>query len=151
MKGIFLVALSAVILLLAAGQVARAAPLSDLRDLQWQQRIILVDETHQRYEAEQLLQTLKYDVDDRDIIWFVLQPQSILSNQSILTNYEGALSPQFQARIKAQYALQPGTVVLIGKDGGVKQRLNYPDFKQLFAEIDRMPMRISEMQSRRTD
>lgn len=38
--------------------------------------------------------------------------------------------------------------VLIGKDGGVKERIDRIDFDYLFRAIDRMPMRRAEMRAK---
>ena len=45
-----------------------------------------------------------------------------------------------------QYAVKPGEVILIGKDGGLKLRLDNLDIPILFSVIDAMPMRQNEMQ-----
>lgn len=40
-------------------------------------------------------------------------------------------------------------VLLVGKDGGVKRRANDPvNLNELFAQIDRLPMRRAEMEER---
>lgn len=77
---------------------------------------------------------------DRDIVWFVLY------RQTIKTNYEGQTSSELVDRIQEKYLLRNHEVILIGKDGGVKERITKLDLERLFNDIDRMPMRQNEMQ-----
>ena len=131
--------------LLCLGLISGAAvatPLADLNQLRWQHRIILVDETTQQNNAQALLKRLNNDVEDRDVVWFVFQ-----KNQT-LTNYSGTVSAQLFTQAKASYGLGNHSVILVGKDGGVKTRLDYLGLKELFGDIDRMPMRISEMRQK---
>ena len=55
--------------------------------------------------------------------------------------------------LRERYNMEAGAteLVLIGKDGGVKERLREIDLPRLFAAIDRMPMRRAEMRRQRED
>jgi hypothetical protein len=79
------------------------------------------------------------DSDERDLIWVVFH------DSGTLTNYPGLLAPELKANTLETYRLKPGQVILIGKDGGVKSRLDQLDLDVLFSDIDSMPMRRNEM------
>lgn len=57
------------------------------------------------------------------------------------------LAGDAQAKLVERYGLNPGTteLLLIGKDGGLKERIPRIDFAYLFDAIDQMPMRRNEM------
>jgi hypothetical protein len=115
------------------------AKLSDLRLLQWKNRIILVDNLHNQKAVLALFDHNKSEMKERDIIWFVL------AGDVAHTNYQGALSDDFIAKTRNSYQIEPGKIMLIGKDGGVKFLLDRMDLEAIFAEIDAMPMRQNEM------
>jgi hypothetical protein len=114
-------------------------PLSGFEALQWQQRIILVNNLQDPQSVLTLFEQNKTEIKERDIIWFVF------SGDEAHTNYQGALSGDFIAKTRASYQLESGKIMLIGKDGGVKFLLDRMDFEAIFKEIDAMPMRQNEM------
>lgn len=115
------------------------AKLSDLRLLQWENRIILVNNLHNQHKVLALFEQNKSEMKERDIIWFVF------SGDEAYTNYQGALSGDFITKTRASYQLESGKIMLIGKDGGVKFLLDRMDLEAIFSEIDAMPMRQNEM------
>ncbi|MFP8967545.1 DUF4174 domain-containing protein [Pokkaliibacter sp. CJK22405] len=115
-----------------------AATLTDLTSLQWKNRIIVVDETANPDSAASVFERQQAEVQDRDVVWFVFQPEQTL------TNYSGDLDPALLSNTRERYGLSPGKVLLIGKDGGVKNRLDALNLELLFNDIDRMPMRKYE-------
>ena len=115
------------------------AELSDLRLLQWNNRIILVNNLHNPHVVLALFEQNKSEMKERDIIWFVF------SGDEAHTNYQGALSDDFITKTRASYQLESGKIMLIGKDGGVKFLLDRLDLEAIFTEIDAMPMRQNEM------
>jgi hypothetical protein len=114
-------------------------PLSGFEALQWQQRIILVNNLQDPQSVLTLFEQNKTEIKERDIIWFVF------SGDEAHTNYQGALSGDFIAKTRASYQLESGKIMLIGKDGGVKFLLDRMDLEAIFKEIDAMPMRQNEM------
>lgn len=113
--------------------------LSDLRLLLWKNRIILVNNLDNQQAVLALFDHNKSEINERDIIWFVF------SGDEAHTNYQGALSDDFIAKTRNSYQLEPGKIMLIGKDGGVKFLLDRMDLEAIFTEIDAMPMRQNEM------
>ena len=114
--------------------------LSDLGLLQWKNRIILVNNLHNQDALLALFDNNKSEINERDIIWFVLE------GDVAHTNYQGALSDAFIVNTRELYQLKPGKIMLIGKDGGVKFLLDRMDLQAIFTQIDAMPMRQNEME-----
>ena len=114
--------------------------LEDLDQLVWQHRLIVVWAEDDAQDHQHLLTADDEAIVDRDIIWFILDGDDIISN------YEGALSETLGESIKQHYRLQAGQTILIGKDGGVKDRSDELRPSALFDQIDLMPMRQQEMQ-----
>ena len=113
--------------------------LSDLDSLEWKNRIIVVNETKNEDDSLQLLKEQVAEIDDRDIIWFIIK------DNLALTNYSGRLSREFVSNMRERLSPVQGKVILIGKDGGIKSQSDYLNLEAIFSEIDAMPMRQLEM------
>lgn len=122
--------------------VASSSELTNLKDLVWQNRIIVVNSGQNSDELTDLFSQESHGIIDRDVVWFVF------SGDALKTNYQGTISPSLLSRVKSQYQLSDNEVILIGKDGGLKERISGLDLDRLFGDIDRMPMRIREMQKK---
>jgi len=97
--------------------------LNEVNQLVWKNRVILIWSDQNDTDYGRSLKRYEYEINDRDIIWF------ILNDTGVITNYEGEL-------------------LLIGKDGGIKERVNTLQLKPLFEKIDSMPMRQDEVRSK---
>jgi DNA repair exonuclease SbcCD nuclease subunit len=113
--------------------------LSDLVGLEWKNRVIVVNETKNEDVYLKLLKEQVAEIDDRDIIWFIIK------GHLALTNYSGRLSPEFVSNMRERLGPVQGKVILIGKDGGIKSQSDYLNLEAIFSEIDAMPMRQLEM------
>ena len=81
-----------------------------------------------------------YEIQDRDIYWFVF------IEKNIETNYKSEIKDNFlRETLKTYFSNTETNVVLIGKDGGIKKKLKHLDLQVIFDLIDRMPMRKMEM------
>lgn len=118
--------------------------LTDLSPFQWEHRLFVVfSQSADITEIEAQLTAEVALVDDRDILWF------IVVEDEVTTNFAGPLSPTLSDNLRERYARDEGEaleVVLVGKDGGVKNRLTTLDTAGLYFQIDQMPMRQREMQ-----
>jgi len=121
-------------------QASDSALLSDLASLEWKYRIIVVDAPRNEANTLALLNQHTADINDRDIVWFILK------EDIVLTNYPGQLAETFLSNTRNTYGPGESNVILIGKDGGIKSRLDRFDLKAIFTKIDAMPMRQYEMQ-----
>jgi hypothetical protein len=117
-----------------------------LDDLRWKNRVFLVYvQEPETSEALARLEELEAEIEDRDIAWFVL------GGSRMHTNYPGTLEDGLQSQILSRYFTPaPGetTLLLIGKDGGLKSRSTRLGFEEAFGLIDQMPMRVEEMRNK---
>lgn len=93
-------------------------------------------------QTKQQLAQRQCQLDDRDMVIGIIieQGQSHLNNQPISTTKATTL--------RERYKIDAGrfTMILIGKDGGEKERVySTPELDNSFALIDGMPMRQGEM------
>ncbi len=131
------------ILTLCFSQISQANSTNTLKSfdpLQWQHRLIVMHQIQNEEAALSLINDKQADINERHILWFMI------NKNTVETNYHGQLSNDFAANIKKRYRLKPNEIILIGKDGGVKSRINNINLIGLFSEIDAMPMRRYEMQ-----
>ena len=126
---------------LAQTAMASNGELTSLKDLIWENRIIVANSEQNRDELTDLFSQENNGIIDRDVIWFVF------SDDALQTNYPGSVSPSLLNQVKSQYQLSDNEVILIGKDGGLKERISGLDLDRLFGDIDRMPMRVREMRN----
>ncbi|GAB7067293.1 DUF4174 domain-containing protein [Mycobacterium hodleri] len=122
---------------------AMAAELSDYR---WQSRPLLVFAP--TASDPRLLETLnrvdatRCDFTGRDMVLGVV----VAEGDSTLDGH--AVDADEARRLRTQFAIGDDTfsVVLIGKDGGEKMRVDeVPDLQAIYAVVDGMPMRSREM------
>ena len=122
-------------MLLPAALLAMSASAAEtLEDLRWKMRLLVVTGAAGK-ETREKLTTSKDGLSERDLrLIFVSDP-----------GIDPALAKQLRERLR----IRPGTgeVLLLGKDGRTTLRWKAGDFTtaDLFAKIDAMPMRKSEM------
>jgi Domain of unknown function (DUF4174) len=140
----FVLAVSVLSTALASGTAMAA----ELGDYLWKRRPLLAFPPSQ--DDPRLVETLsrieasRCDFVDRDMVLGVVVAEgtSTLDGQDI--------DPDEAQRLTRQYAVGANvfTVVLIGKDGGEKFRVNdVPDLQRIYDLIDGMPMRGAEMRA----
>ena len=139
-------ALMLVVLVASTAPGSAAAAAAELSDSLWERRPQLVFaptgidprlvETLRRIEAT------RCDFDSRDMVLGLV----VAEGTSTLDGH--AIDVDESRRLMNQYAIGDNTfsVLLIGKDGGEKLRVNeVPDLQSIYAVIDGMPMRSREM------
>jgi hypothetical protein len=121
----------------------------DMNRYAWKKRPVLLfsptsDDKRLR-QMKQQVGKLEEGIEDREIVVIEL----VQDGQS---KAEGRVMPDEKVEhLRKQYEVEPGkfAVLLIGKDGGVKARWFEPiDLKQIFGNIDAMPMRQQEIRER---
>jgi hypothetical protein len=140
------------LLFFVVGTVAAQANGEDkirLKDYQWKNRLILAfspstkDPGYRALAKEIAVQA--EEVVDRDLLVFhILEAGKIKSGESSLQVGSGDY-------LRESFAIRPGTftVLLIGKDGGVKlRREGGVELDEIFSLIDTMPMRQREMRAK---
>jgi hypothetical protein len=131
----------AIALSLAATPIM-AAPLAQF---QWDKRVlVLLAEAEAGDLNRQIDMLLRAEpgLQERDMVVLAVRGQNV---EAVFGNAAGLDAQAIQASIGGDDA-ELFEAVLIGKDGGVKQRWPQPvSPEELFAVIDAMPMRASEM------
>ena len=124
-------------------QAKELAMLTDLSDLRWENRVIVVSTVNDKDSISKIFEQYETELNERDIVWFIMQ------NNTVSSNFSGNIADNFVPNMIQNYKinaqLEQGNVMLIGKDGGIKwaaKRLNLAD---IFSKIDSMPMRQVEM------
>ena len=116
--------------------------LSNLDSLEWKNRVVILNEIKNQDKSLLLLKEQVAQIDDRDIIWFSIKDNLVLSN------YKGDLSSEFVSKIREKFSHLQNKVILIGKDGGIKSQSDYLNLEDIFSEVDSMPMRLFAIQKR---
>ena len=123
--------------------------LVSLDSLRWKYRVILVFAREPLADnARSDLHELAAEIEERDIVWFVLD------TNTLHTNYGGEVAENLRKQLADRYFTpvpSDTAVLLIGKDGGVKSRSSDLDLEATFGLIDRMPMRRDEIRRKRVD
>jgi hypothetical protein len=120
-----------------------------LKDYQWKNRLILAfspstkDKGYRAFAKDIALQA--EEVVDRDLLVFrLLETGEVRLGETSLPTGSGDY-------LRESFSIRPGrfTVLLIGKDGGVKlRREGGVELGEIFSLIDSMPMRQREMREK---
>lgn len=119
----------------------------DLDTYQWKNRVLLLKDTdlNSDWLSAQLkrLQLNQKELDDRDLLLFLLNDNSVYDANQSLTELQSVV-------IIKKYNLSDFKgLVLIGKDGGIKLKEKFiVNPSTIFELIDEMPMRISELKDK---
>ncbi len=115
--------------------------LNGIHQLEWKNRILIVWSDNPEEDYSRIYHSNRTEIDDRDMVIFVL------SQSTLMTNYQESVSVDFFADVKRRFPIKQANYFLVGKDGGIKSRGKYLDLQQIFGEIDLMPMRQQEMKN----
>jgi hypothetical protein len=136
----------AIVALSAGASQSRAGGAVDLSQHQWKNRLLLVfAPTRDEPSFDALHESLVgrgAEIADRDLVVF-----EVLESGRSLKDGE-PLHADSAALLRERFGVPSGSfsVILIGKDGGVKlDRQDRPSLDEIFALIDSMPMRQHEM------
>ena len=121
----------------------------DLTQFKWKNRLLFLfapDRGHPFYDHlyRQIIEQ-KSEVEDRDLVVF-----SVLLRDSSQMNTT-AIDRQESDSIRDRFTIPPNefSLILIGKDGGIKLKRNdRVDLAEVFELIDSMPMRRNEMRQK---
>ncbi len=141
MRPTFKSMLCAIFALAVVGSVyGNEAELSDVAQLKWKYRVVIINSPEPEKYAEKVLGSVQQGLADRDIAWFIIN-----DSDGIKTNYQGAISANFVQNTRSKYLNSDVFVTLVGKDGGIKVQSEEMNLIALFETIDAMPMRQQEM------
>ena len=111
-----------------------------LSDLKWEKRIIIIIDD-ENFEFNNELKSIKKNLEERDMsIVFYNKGIAYLNNKIISDRFSKSVEKKIKNR-KSRYSL-----ILVGKDGDVKNTYLYEaKLREIFYDIDKMPMRKFEM------
>ena len=148
-KAILLALMMVPLLSIGSSRIAKAMSI-DLSQFKWKNRLLLIfapNDNHPLFAAlHESLSAQKPEVADRDLIVF-----EVLESGQSRMNMEH-LEPQSTDFLRKRFDVHQRqfTVILVGKDGGVKlNRQDKIDLQDIFALIDAMPMRQEEMRQKK--
>lgn len=126
--------------------VTAALDMFTLADLKWKNRIVitLTNDGELNESLQQELKENDAEINDREILYFLITPTAVLSNSDYYLSLED-MGDLISTYFDNDDLLK---VLLIGKDGGVKMDADSLDLGYIFRLIDSMPMRQQEMKSR---
>jgi hypothetical protein len=131
-----------VILMIFASVVSEKP--KQLEDFQWKNRIVLVFE--EGIDSKVIVSdSLLSQMEERKVAYFLI-------DQGIKSNVEVNFSKSYVEDLKSRFKIEGNnaTWLLIGLDGGVKMKgQGNLDWGLIFRTIDAMPMRQSELRSKK--
>ena len=149
LKAILLAMLMVSVLSIGSSRNSLAVSL-DLSRFQWKNRLLFLfapSRDHPLFnKLHQSLFSQKAEVADRDLIIFEILESG---PSSMNTEY---IDPQSAQSLREKFDIPLGefTVILVGKDGGIKmKRQDQTELEDIFRLIDAMPMRRQEMREER--
>lgn len=136
-----------IVALLISTVACASTSMNPLQKHQWEHRLIVFTLNQEnRKEFEQALKKHQSDLEERDMI---LVPLGVSLEHDLTVS----LPPEDQRIILERFDLTVGKteLVLIGKDGGAKEKIDHIDIPYFLRAVDQMPMRQMEMRKRNAD
>ena len=135
-----------IVLLMCSALGSAPAVAAELSDYRWEHRPLLLfaptDNDPRVVETLSRIEASRCDFVDRDMVVGLV----VTEGTSTLDGH--VIDADESQRLANQYGISDTafSVLLIGKDGGEKLRVNeVPDLRTIYAVVDGMPMRSGEM------
>ena len=118
----------------------------DLRNFEWKNRVLIISGTESKYQNQfDYLKVNKNEFIDRDMVVILINKDGSKISQDGLKNFKN-LDYESTSSIRKRFNFEDFSLILIGKDGGVKFRAHEPvKINKIFELIDKMPMRMQEI------
>ena len=148
-KKILVAALAILMLQMLTKEEPAMAKSFNLSQFQWKNRLLFLFGPG---SSEPALETLKKQIQmlpaemaDRDLVVFEIYQSGISRMDEAVLDASASQSLRQHFRVPDNGI----TIILVGKDGGVKLKRHHPvDLQDIFGLIDSMPMRQNEMQQK---
>ena len=112
-----------------------------LREFKWKNRVLIVADSEKKNLSNKIKKDYSMEFEDRD-----LDVVKVIGNEVFLNGRLASESLSQSILLIVEDSVDSNDLVLIGKDGKVKNRYNSENgIKLVFQDIDSMPMRIREM------
>ena len=118
----------------------------DLKSFEWKNRILVIGGNDSKYQNQfDILEVNKNEYIDRDMVVILINKDGSKISQDGLKNFKN-LDYESTSSIRKRFNFEDFSLILIGKDGEVKYRINEPvKINKIFELIDKMPMRMQEI------
>ena len=118
----------------------------DLRIFEWKNRVLVISGTESKYQNQlDYLKVNKNEFINRDMVVILINKDGSKISQDGLKNFKN-LDYESTSSIRKRFNFEDFSLILIGKDGEVKYRINEPvKINKIFELIDKMPMRMQEI------
>ena len=112
-----------------------------LREFKWKNRVLIVADSKKKNLSNKIKRDYSMEFEDRDLVVV-----KVIGNEVFLNGRLASESLSQSILLIVEDSVDSSDLVLIGKDGKVKNRYNSENgIKLVFQDIDSMPMRIREM------
>ena len=112
-----------------------------LREFKWKNRILIIADSDKKNLSNKIKRDYSMEFEDRDLVVV-----KVIGNEVFLNGRLASDSLSQSILLIVEDSLDSNDLVLIGKDGKVKNRYNSENgINLVFQDIDSMPMRIKEM------
>ena len=116
-----------------------AMQIDHLSELKWEKRIIIIIDDED-FKFNKRAKKYQKELEERDMsIVFYNKGIAYLGNKIISNRFSKSVEKKIKDR-KSRYSL-----ILVGKDGGVKKKTSTVSLEEVCSLIDTMPMRRREM------
>ena len=112
-----------------------------LGEFKWKNRVLIVSDSEKKNLSNKIKRDYSMEFEDRDLVVV-----KVIGNEVFLNGRLASESLSQSILLIVEDSLDSNDLVLIGKDGKVKNRYNSENgINLVFQDIDSMPMRIREM------
>ena len=112
-----------------------------LREFKWKNRVLIVADSEKKNLCNKIKRDYSMEFEDRDLVVV-----KVIGNEVFLNGRLASESLSQSILLIVEDSVDSNDLVLIGKDGKVKNRYNSENgINLVFQDIDSMPMRIREM------
>ncbi len=115
--------------------------INDIKELKWSSRVLII-KNDKKGDFFLRINSLKQEFDERDVILvYVKEQNTFIHNKKMSKKFTQSLLKMIKNIDDNQ------NLILIGKDGKIKNSYSsINELEKIFSDVDKMPMRMYEMQ-----
>ena len=120
--------------------------MNDINELKWNCRVLVI-KNDKKNKFSLSINSLKQEFDERDfVLVYVKEQNTFVHNKKMSKNFSQSLLKIIKNIDDDQ------NIILIGKDGKIKNSYSsINELEKILSDVDKMPMRIYEMQMGKLD
>ena len=115
--------------------------MNDINELKWNSRVLVI-KNDKKNNFSLRINSLKQEFDERDVVLvYVKEQNTFIHNKKMSKKFTQSLLKMIKNIDDKQ------NLILIGKDGKIKKSYSsINELEKIFSDVDKMPMRMYEMQ-----